>query len=91
MPKFSSIDNPGLRFTTGRVGNPVGRPPSIDRLRKDIVRELVKHGAPLAKMCVQKALAGDAACLAACFQLLNAAATASDEKPPKPEEPVVKT
>ncbi|WP_186138316.1 DUF5681 domain-containing protein [Burkholderia gladioli] len=75
MPKFTSGDgNPGLRFAPGRSGNPVGRPRSIDRLRRDVAAELAKHGGTLTKLAVQKALAGDAACLAACLALLAATA-----------------
>ncbi|WP_425952881.1 hypothetical protein [Ralstonia pseudosolanacearum] len=70
MAKFSS-ENPGLRFPEGRSANPVGRPRTVDRLRKDVARELVQHGATLTRLAVQRAIAGDAACLAACVSLIG--------------------
>nr|CUV26860.1 protein of unknown function [Ralstonia solanacearum] len=80
MAKFSS-ENPGLRFPEGRSANPVGRPRTVDRLRKDVARELVQHGAVLAKMAVRKALEGDAQCLAACVSLLGSAVVEPKRKP----------
>ncbi|MDO3527534.1 DUF5681 domain-containing protein [Ralstonia pseudosolanacearum] len=70
MAKFSS-ETPGLRFPKGRSANPVGRPRTVDRLRKDVARELAQHGATLTRMAVQRAIAGDAACLAACVTLIG--------------------
>lgn len=78
MAKFTSDDNPGLRFPAGRSANPAGRPRTVDRLRKDVARELVQHGATLTRLAVQRALGGDAACLAACVSLIG---TAVAEKP----------
>lgn len=74
MSKFESGNNPGLKFPPRRSANPGGRPPSIDRVRRDVARELVNHGGMLTKLAVQRALAGDAQCLAACMTLLAATA-----------------
>lgn len=73
MSKFNSGNNPGHRFAAGRSSNPLGRPRSISRLRRDVARELVQHGAALTAMAVQRAIAGDAGCLAACVSLLGTA------------------
>jgi hypothetical protein len=70
MAQFTSENNPGLRFVAGRSGNPRGRPRTAARIRRDVSAALVPHGAALARMAVQKALAGDAGCLAACVNLL---------------------
>jgi hypothetical protein len=88
MAKFDSENNPGMRFPPGRSGNPVGRPRSVDKLRREVAGELVRHAPALTRMAVQKALAGDAGCLAACLQLLRD--SASDTKRATPE-PVVKS
>ncbi|CAB3753011.1 hypothetical protein [Paraburkholderia solisilvae] len=75
MPKpFNKTDNPGLPFPPRRSPNPAGRPPSIDRARRDVALELAKHGGTLTRLAVQRALAGDAQCLAACMALLAATA-----------------
>lgn len=67
---FSSENNPGLRFSPGRSGNPRGRPRTAARIRRDVAAALMPHGPTLAKMAIQKALAGDAGCLAACINLV---------------------
>ncbi|MDO3518142.1 hypothetical protein [Ralstonia pseudosolanacearum] len=81
MAKFSS-ENPGLRFPEGRSANPVGRPRTVDRLRKDVARELVQHGATLTRLAVQRAIAGDAACLAACVTLIGTTVVEPKRKSP---------
>lgn len=70
MAKFSA-ENPGAPFQPGRVANALGRPRTADRLRRDVAAELVKHGATLTRLAVQKALAGDPGCLAACVALIG--------------------
>lgn len=84
MAKFSS-ENPGLRFPEGRSANPVGRPRTVDRLRKDVARELVQHGATLTRMAVQRAIAGDAACLAACVTLIGTTVVEHPKREPAGE------
>ncbi|CAB5280143.1 hypothetical protein IST455A_01002 [Burkholderia multivorans] len=84
MPKFESTNNPGLRFAAGRVGNPRGRPKSADALRRDVARELVRNGGALTRMAIERALKGDAACLAACLSMLNTV-TAEKVAPAKPD------
>ncbi|MBR8225775.1 DUF5681 domain-containing protein [Burkholderia ambifaria] len=84
MPKFESTNNPGLPFVGGRVGNPRGRPKSADALRRDVARELVKHGGTLVRMAVQKALAGDATCLAACLAMLGTVTAGAAPVEPRP-------
>ncbi len=84
MAKFSS-ENPGLRFPEGRSANPVGRPRTVDRLRKDVARELVQHGATLTRMAVQRAIAGDAACLAACVTLIGTTVVEQPKREPAGE------
>jgi hypothetical protein len=84
MPKFDSA-NPGLRFSPGRSGNPVGRPKSVDKLRREVASELVQHGKTLTQMAVKRALAGDSACLAACVTLLGTVGV--DQKPKVLVEP----
>ncbi|MCD9228935.1 hypothetical protein ACPPTR_10505 [Ralstonia pseudosolanacearum] len=84
MAKFSS-ENPGLRFPEGRSANPVGRPRTVDRLRKDVARELVQHGATLTRMAVQRAIAGDAACLAACVTLIGTTVVEQPKREPADE------
>lgn len=74
MAKFDANNNPGLRFPADRSGNPSGRPRTVDRMRRDVARELVQHGATLTRMAVQRAIAGDAHCLAACVSLLGTVA-----------------
>ncbi|MGA3887662.1 DUF5681 domain-containing protein [Ralstonia nicotianae] len=81
MAKFTSDDNPGLRFPAGRSANPAGRPRTVDRLRKDVARELVQHGATLTRLAVQRAIAGDAACLAACVTLIGTTVVEPKHKP----------
>ncbi|MGD1327045.1 hypothetical protein ACNHE5_19390 [Pandoraea pnomenusa] len=70
MAKFSA-ENPGAPFQAGRVANALGRPRTADRLRRDVAAELLKHGATLTRLAVQKALAGDPGCLAACVALIG--------------------
>ncbi len=72
MAQFTSDNNPGLRFAAGRSGNPKGRPRSAARVRRDVAAALVPHSATLTRLAVQRALAGDAGCLAACIGLLGA-------------------
>ncbi|WP_175761893.1 DUF5681 domain-containing protein [Burkholderia ambifaria] len=76
MSKFTQGTSVGeaMRFPPGRSSNPLGRPKRVDTLRREIARELERHGATLTRMAVQRALAGDAACLAACMALLAATA-----------------
>ena len=76
MAKFTSDNNPGKPFPAGRSGNLRGRPRTLTRVRQDVARELVQHGATLTRLAVQRALAGDAGCLAACVNLLGSADTA---------------
>ncbi|MGA4191067.1 hypothetical protein ACI2UG_04375 [Ralstonia nicotianae] len=72
MANFTSgPENAGAKFPPGRSANPLGRPPTVARLRRDVARELVKHGATLTRLAVQRAIGGDAACLAACVSLLG--------------------
>lgn len=80
--KFSAESNPGLRFAPGRSGNPVGRPRTVDRLRKDLARELLRHGGTLTALAVKRALAGDAACLSACVNMLGALGSADKSVKP---------
>ncbi len=61
----------GQPFAPGRSGNPAGRPRGIERLRRDIARELAPHAAELARMVVQRALGGDGQALAAAAALLT--------------------
>ncbi|UVS96356.1 DUF5681 domain-containing protein [Burkholderia glumae] len=76
MPKFTQGNRSGedTRFAPGRSNNPLGRPKRVDTLRREIARELERHGAALTRMAVQRALAGDAAALVACMSLLAATA-----------------
>lgn len=67
---FTSENNPGLRFAPGRSGNPKGRPRTTARVRRDVAAAIQPHAATLARMTVQRALAGDSACLAVCMNLL---------------------
>ena len=69
---FTTENNPGLRFVPGRSGNPKGRPRTTARVRRDVAAAIHPHAAALARMTVQRALAGDGACLAACMGLLAA-------------------
>ncbi|TAI60431.1 hypothetical protein [Bradyrhizobium sp. Leo170] len=80
--KFSTESNPGRCFAPARSGNPVGRPRTADRLRKDVARELIRHGGTITKLAVQRAIAGDAACLAACMSLLGMLGTADKSAEP---------
>lgn len=67
---FSSENNPGLRFVAGRSGNPRGRPRTTARVRRDVAVAIAPHASDLARMAIQRALAGDAGCLAACINLV---------------------
>ncbi|MGV1046350.1 hypothetical protein [Limnohabitans sp.] len=71
MAQFTSENNPGLRFDAGRSGNLRGRPRTVARIRRDVAAALMPHGATLTRLAVQRALAGDAGCLAACVNLLG--------------------
>ncbi|MBY0411505.1 MAG: hypothetical protein K2Q97_15605 [Burkholderiaceae bacterium] len=71
MAQFTSENNPGVRFGAGRSGNPRGRPRTAARIRRDVAAALVPHGAALTRAAVQRALTGDAGCLAACINLLG--------------------
>ncbi|MDN3365890.1 hypothetical protein QQO24_01725 [Ralstonia pseudosolanacearum] len=83
MPKFTACpENPGAKFPPGRSANPLGRPPTIARLRRDVAAELVRHGGTLTKLAVQRAIAGDAACLAACVTLLGTTVVEQPKRKP---------
>lgn len=71
MAQFTCENNFGLRFATGRSGNSRGRPRKVARIRRDVAVALMPHGATLTRLAVQRALAGDAGCLAACVNLLG--------------------
>jgi Family of unknown function (DUF5681) len=88
MAKFTSEGNPGLRFPAGRSGNPVGRPKTLEKLRREVASELVRHGSTLTRAAVQRALAGDVGCLAACMHLLGS--VTAEQKLKAPEEPAAK-
>lgn len=70
MTKFTSEYSPGERFEPGRSGNPRGRPRTVARVRRDVAAAMKPHVEALTRMAVQRALAGDAGCLAACVNLL---------------------
>ncbi|MGY3551182.1 DUF5681 domain-containing protein [Bradyrhizobium sp. USDA 4469] len=78
----SGSENPGAKFPPGRSANPRGRPPTVDRLRRDVAAELVRHGGTLTKLAVQRALGGDAQCLAACVNLLGATVVEQPKRKP---------
>ena len=73
MAQFTTANTQGQRFAPGRSGNPKGRPRTVARVRRDVAAALVPHSAALTRLAVQRALAGDAGCLAACINLLAGA------------------
>lgn len=84
--KFTPENNPGRSFVRGRSGNPVGRPRTVDRLRKDLARELARNGGTLVALAVSRAIKGDAACLAACVNLIGTLGPA-EKVTSEPEQP----
>jgi hypothetical protein len=73
-----------MRFTRGRVANPLGRPKRVETLRREIARELARHGGVLTRMAIDRALKGDVQCLAGCLNLL--AVTSEHANPASTED-----
>lgn len=84
--KFASENNPGRPFVKGRSGNPVGRPRTVDRLRRDVARELSRNGGTLVALAVSRAINGDPACLAACVNLIGTLGS-GEKAASEPEQP----
>lgn len=73
MAQFTLANTQGLRFAPGRSGNSKGRPRTVARVRRDVATAMLPHAQALTRAAVQRALAGDAGCLAACINLLAGA------------------
>jgi hypothetical protein len=59
-------------FAKGKSGNPMGRPPSLPKLGREVEKGMSRHAHTLVRLAVNHALAGDTAVLAGLMHVVAA-------------------